>query len=143
MVSLIPYLTSLFPVASLSITVLTNHNTIHRPLVRSSSRNSLNSYQEPRVDKHKPLEGRPASRLEDIIPYGKQVGWLCYRDGGSGGSEGDDDGSNGDECTGGAVHLARRSPAEGGDSEIGGDGDGVVMARSLSTSASNGRDMEV
>ncbi|GKG65502.1 hypothetical protein Tco_0677204, partial [Tanacetum coccineum] len=25
----------------------------------------------------------------------------------------------------GAVHLARRSPAEGGDSEIGGDGDGV------------------
>ncbi|GKD95048.1 hypothetical protein Tco_1374885, partial [Tanacetum coccineum] len=30
-------------------------------------------------------------------------------------------------------HLARRSPAEGGDSEIGGDGDGVVMARSLST----------
>ncbi|GKG09683.1 hypothetical protein Tco_0338429, partial [Tanacetum coccineum] len=25
------------------------------------------------------------------------------------------------------MHLARRSPAEGGDSEIGGDGDGVVM----------------
>ncbi|GKF69082.1 hypothetical protein Tco_0202139 [Tanacetum coccineum] len=66
-----------------------------------------------------------------------------YRDGGSGGSGGDDDGSNGDECAGGAVHLARRSPAEGGDSEIGGDGDGVVMARSLSTSASGGRDMEV
>ncbi|GJS29566.1 hypothetical protein Tco_0490186 [Tanacetum coccineum] len=42
-----------------------------------------------------------------------------------------------------AMHLARRSPAEGGDSEIGGDGDGVVMARSLSTSASGGRDMEV
>ncbi|GJV10646.1 hypothetical protein Tco_1352187 [Tanacetum coccineum] len=60
-----------------------------------------------------------------------------YRDGGSGGSEG-----GGDECAGGAVHLARRSPAEGGDSEIGGDGDGVVMARSLSTSASGGRDME-
>ncbi|GJW47542.1 hypothetical protein Tco_0281952 [Tanacetum coccineum] len=38
--------------------------------------------------------------------------------------------------------LARRSPAEGGDSEIGGDGDGVVMVRSLSTSASGGRDME-
>ncbi|GJX33916.1 hypothetical protein Tco_0245473 [Tanacetum coccineum] len=35
-----------------------------------------------------------------------------------------------------------RSPAEGGDSEIGGDGDGVVMVRSLSTSASGGRDME-
>ncbi|GKF41416.1 hypothetical protein Tco_0124758, partial [Tanacetum coccineum] len=39
-------------------------------------------------------------------------------------------------------HLARRSPAEGGDSEIGSDGDGVVMARSLSTSASGGKDME-
>ncbi|GJV56540.1 hypothetical protein Tco_1457545 [Tanacetum coccineum] len=70
-----------------------------------------------------------------------------YRDGGSGGS-GDDgsigDGTSGsDECVGGAVHLTRRSPAEGGDSEIGGDGDGVVMAKSLSTSASSGRDMEV
>ncbi|GKG62344.1 hypothetical protein Tco_0632248, partial [Tanacetum coccineum] len=59
-----------------------------------------------------------------------------------------DDGSNGDgtcggdECTGGAVHLARRSPTEGGDSETCGDGDGVVMARSLSTSVSGGRDME-
>ncbi|GJR09631.1 hypothetical protein Tco_0792283 [Tanacetum coccineum] len=59
-----------------------------------------------------------------------------------------DDGSNGDstgggdECPDGAVHLARCSPAEGGDSEIGGDGGGVGMARSLSTSASGGRDME-
>ncbi|GJU22269.1 hypothetical protein Tco_1155611 [Tanacetum coccineum] len=59
-----------------------------------------------------------------------------------------DDGSNsdgtggGDECAGGAVHLARRSPAKGDDSEIGGDSDGVVMAKSLSTSASTGRDME-
>ncbi|GJR94302.1 hypothetical protein Tco_0266476 [Tanacetum coccineum] len=35
------------------------------------------------------------------------------------------------------------SPAAGGDSKIGGDGDGAVMARSLSTSASGGRDMEV
>ncbi|GJY99660.1 hypothetical protein Tco_0517090, partial [Tanacetum coccineum] len=59
-----------------------------------------------------------------------------------GGSNGDGTGG-GDECAGGAVHLARRSPAEGGDSEIGGDGDGVVMARSLSTSASGGKDMEV
>ncbi|GJW77001.1 hypothetical protein Tco_0138683 [Tanacetum coccineum] len=58
------------------------------------------------------------------------------------GSKGDGTGG-GDECAGGVVHLARRSPAEGGDSEIGGDGDGVVMARSLSTSASGGRDMEV
>ncbi|GKG12106.1 hypothetical protein Tco_0346343, partial [Tanacetum coccineum] len=60
-----------------------------------------------------------------------------------------DDGSNGDvigsgdKCAGGAVHLARGSPAEGSDSKIGGDGNGVVMARSLSTSASGGRDMEV
>ncbi|GJZ52918.1 hypothetical protein Tco_0607803 [Tanacetum coccineum] len=71
-----------------------------------------------------------------------------YRDGGSGGSGGDDDGGNGDgtgggdECAGGAINLARRSPTKGGDSEIGGDGDGVVMARSLSTSASGGRDAE-
>ncbi|GKB54336.1 hypothetical protein Tco_0905089 [Tanacetum coccineum] len=50
------------------------------------------------------------------------------------GSNGDGTGG-GDECADGAVHLARRSPAEGGDSEIGGDGGGVVMARSLSTSA--------
>ncbi|GKD04541.1 hypothetical protein Tco_1179515, partial [Tanacetum coccineum] len=59
-----------------------------------------------------------------------------------------DDGSNGDgtgggdECADGAMHLARYSPAKGGDSEIGGDSDGVGMARSLSTSASGGRDME-
>ncbi|GKG35017.1 hypothetical protein Tco_0437713, partial [Tanacetum coccineum] len=42
-----------------------------------------------------------------------------------------------------AMHLTRHSPAEGSDSKIGGDGDGVVMARSLLTSASGGRDMEV
>ncbi|GKG10001.1 hypothetical protein Tco_0338747, partial [Tanacetum coccineum] len=48
----------------------------------------------------------------------------------------------GDESVGGAVHLARRSLVEGGDSEIGGDGGGVGMARSLSTSTSGGRDME-
>ncbi|GKF74233.1 hypothetical protein Tco_0220565, partial [Tanacetum coccineum] len=71
-----------------------------------------------------------------------------YRDGSSGSSGGDDDGSKGDgigggdECAGGAMLLTRRSPTEGGDSETGGDGDGVVMARSLSTSASSGRDME-
>ncbi|GJV34891.1 hypothetical protein Tco_1407368, partial [Tanacetum coccineum] len=59
-----------------------------------------------------------------------------------------DDGSNGngtdggDKSAGGAVHLARRSPVEGGDSEIGGDGDRVGMARSLSTSAPGGRDMK-
>ncbi|GKB86056.1 hypothetical protein Tco_0958328, partial [Tanacetum coccineum] len=48
----------------------------------------------------------------------------------------------GDGCAGWAMLLTRRSPTEGGDSEIGGDGDGVVMARSLSTSAYDGRDME-
>ncbi|GKD90449.1 hypothetical protein Tco_1365956 [Tanacetum coccineum] len=92
-------------------------------------------------------------------------GGVC-RDGGSGGNEGGGNAAvtasmrvwvdailsvwiwvrhpgDGGECAGGAVHLARRSPAEGGDSEVGGDGDGVVMARSLSTSASGGRDMEV
>ncbi|GKG08712.1 hypothetical protein Tco_0334544 [Tanacetum coccineum] len=58
------------------------------------------------------------------------------RDGGSGGNGG------GGNAADGAMHLARRSPAEGGDSEMGGDGDGVVMARSLSTSASGGRDIE-
>nr|GEV72205.1 hypothetical protein [Tanacetum cinerariifolium] len=58
-----------------------------------------------------------------------------------------DDGSNG-ECTvggdghaDGAVHLAWCSLVEGGDSEASGDGNGVSMARSLSTSASGERDM--
>ncbi|GJV92886.1 hypothetical protein Tco_1540699 [Tanacetum coccineum] len=41
-----------------------------------------------------------------------------------------------------AMPLTRRSPKEGGDSEIGGDGDGVVMAKSLSTFVSSGRDIE-
>nr|GFD00729.1 hypothetical protein [Tanacetum cinerariifolium] len=45
-------------------------------------------------------------------------------------------GSGGDGNAAGAVHLARRSPAEDGDSEVSGDGDGLGMARSLSTSAS-------
>ncbi|GJW22592.1 hypothetical protein Tco_0733979 [Tanacetum coccineum] len=81
----------------------------------------------------------------------RSIGGGMYRDGGSGGSGGsggDDDGSNGDgicsgyECAGGVMLLTRRSPAEGGDSEIGGDGDGVVMARSLSTSTSGGGDMK-
>ncbi|GKF69187.1 hypothetical protein Tco_0202244, partial [Tanacetum coccineum] len=74
------------------------------------------------------------------------TGGGMYKDGGSGGSG--DDGSKGDgigggdKCAGGAMLLTRRPLAEGGDSETGGDGDGVVMARSLSTSASSGRDME-
>nr|GEV44626.1 hypothetical protein [Tanacetum cinerariifolium] len=55
----------------------------------------------------------------------------------------EDGGSGGDGNVAGAVHLARRSPAEGGDSEVSGDGDGVGMARSLTTFVSGGRDMEV
>nr|GFC85610.1 hypothetical protein [Tanacetum cinerariifolium] len=39
------------------------------------------------------------------------------------------------------MHLARHSPTEGGDSEVSGDGSRGGMARSLSTSASDGRDM--
>nr|GFD54346.1 hypothetical protein [Tanacetum cinerariifolium] len=55
-----------------------------------------------------------------------------------------DDGSNGDGIGGGdrhadgVVHLARRPPTKGGDSEVSGDGGGVGMAKSLSTSASGG-----
>ncbi|GKG18695.1 hypothetical protein Tco_0372993, partial [Tanacetum coccineum] len=50
----------------------------------------------------------------------RSTGGGMYRDGGRGGNGGDDDGSNGngtgcgDECADGVVHLARRSPAEGG-----------------------------
>ncbi|GJW46887.1 hypothetical protein Tco_0078533 [Tanacetum coccineum] len=81
-----------------------------------------------------PLAGR-LPKILDIIPNGNS-----YPDCPLGGFRHPGDGG---ECAGGAVHLARRSPAEGGDSEMGSDGDGVVMARSLSTSASGGRDMEV
>ncbi|GKE87314.1 hypothetical protein Tco_1564789, partial [Tanacetum coccineum] len=100
------------------------------------------SYLEPRVDKYNPLRGGCS---DSGISSLRSTGGGMHRGGGSGG---DDDGSNGDstgggdECAGGAVHLARLSHAEGGDNEIGGDGDGVVMARSLSTSASGRTDME-
>ncbi|GKE24298.1 hypothetical protein Tco_1435810 [Tanacetum coccineum] len=103
------------------------------------------SYLEPRVDKHNLLRGGCS---DSGISSLHSTGGGMYRDGGSGGSGGDGGGSNGDgmgsggECAGEAMHLERHSPAKGGDSEIGGDGDGVVMARSLSTSASGGRDME-
>ncbi|GJY07244.1 hypothetical protein Tco_0374298 [Tanacetum coccineum] len=72
--------------------------------------------------------------LMNIIP----TIWVGHPDDGSNG----DGTCGGDECAGGAVNPARRSPVEGGDSEICGDGDGVIMARSLSTSASGGKDME-
>ncbi|GKG39125.1 hypothetical protein Tco_0463270, partial [Tanacetum coccineum] len=46
--------------------------------------------------------------------------WVGHPDGGS-----NSDGiGGGDEYAGRAVHLARCSPAEGGNSERGGDGDG-------------------
>ncbi|GKD03302.1 hypothetical protein Tco_1178276, partial [Tanacetum coccineum] len=96
------------------------------------------------VDKYNLLRGGCS---DSGISSLRSTGGGMYRDGYSGGSRGDDDGSKGDgtgggdECAGRAMHLARRSPAEGGDSEIGGDGNGVVMARSLSISASGGRDI--
>ncbi|GKG18149.1 hypothetical protein Tco_0372447, partial [Tanacetum coccineum] len=96
---------------------------------------SPTSYLEPRVDKHNLL---PGGCLNLGISSLRSTGGGMYSDGGSGDGIG-----SGDECAGGAVHLARRFPAEGGDSEIGGDGDGVVMARSLSTSVSGGRDIGV
>ncbi|GKF75754.1 hypothetical protein Tco_0225198 [Tanacetum coccineum] len=80
------------------------------------------------INKHNLLRG---SCLDLGISSLRSTGGGMYRDGGSGGSGGDDDGSNGDgtgggESAGRAMHLARRSPAEGGDSEIGGDGYGVA-----------------
>ncbi|GJY13709.1 hypothetical protein Tco_0383018 [Tanacetum coccineum] len=116
---------------------------IKRLLKLSNPLRSL--FKHARVNKHDLLRG---GRSDSGISSLRSIGGGMYRDGGSGGHGGDDDGSNGDgtgggdECVDGAMHLARRSPAEGGDSEIGGDGGGVGMARSLSTSTSGGRDME-
>ncbi|GKA02264.1 hypothetical protein Tco_0674929 [Tanacetum coccineum] len=85
-------------------------------------------------------DGSPNSILSrhEVDDYPECWIWVGHPDDGSNG----DGTGGGDECAGDAMHLTRRSPAEGGDSEIGGDGDGVVMARSLSTFASGGRDME-
>ncbi|GKF56233.1 hypothetical protein Tco_0166573 [Tanacetum coccineum] len=95
------------------------------------------SYLEPIVDKYNLLRGGCSdSGISSLWLTGDGMD----RDGGSGGS---DTQMMVVKVVNGAVHLARRSPAEGGDSEIGGDGDGVVMVRNLSTSASGGRDMEV
>nr|GEX29179.1 putative reverse transcriptase domain-containing protein [Tanacetum cinerariifolium] len=106
-------------------------NNINKPIVYPSPLVELSptSYLEPRVDKHNLLRGGCSdSRISSLRST-------------SGGYKGG--GSGGDGNVAGAVHLARRSLAEGGDSEVSGDGDGVGMARSLSTSASSGRDMEV
>ncbi|GJZ03053.1 hypothetical protein Tco_0521014 [Tanacetum coccineum] len=71
-------------------------------------------------------------QLVDVVLNVLNLGWTTQMDG-----------SKGDECARWAMHPAAAHPCEGGDSEIGGDGDGVVMARSLSTSCLGGRDMEV
>nr|GEV46186.1 hypothetical protein [Tanacetum cinerariifolium] len=94
---------------------------------------------ETRVHTPGPGESEAQNRL-----LGSILSSGMYRGDGSGG---DDDGSNGDGIGGGdghadeAVYLARRSPAEGGNSEASGDGGGVGMARSLSNFASGGKDM--
>nr|GEW16424.1 hypothetical protein [Tanacetum cinerariifolium] len=125
----------------------------------------LSSEPKPLVQ-HKPP---PPQSIWNIIPMVNSSG--MYRGGGSGGDGNavvtasisarveailsvwiwvghPDNGSNGDGVGGGdghadgAVHLARRSPAEGDDSKASGNGGGVGMARSLSTYASGRRDME-
>ncbi|GJS56459.1 hypothetical protein Tco_0629821 [Tanacetum coccineum] len=95
---------------------------------------SPTSYLEPKVDKYNLLQGGCSdSRISSLWSTGGGM----YRDGGSGGSGGDGNAAVGPS------HLARRSPAEGGDSEIGGDGDGVVQgARSLALLPLVERDME-
>nr|GFB29953.1 hypothetical protein [Tanacetum cinerariifolium] len=74
------------------------------------------------------VQHRPHPSQSVWSPGGLSCGGMC-RDGGSGG----------DGNAARAVHLARCSLAEAGDSEA--SGDGVVMARSLSTSTSGGKDM--
>ncbi|GJY39659.1 hypothetical protein Tco_0426023 [Tanacetum coccineum] len=84
---------------------------------------SPTSYLEPRVDKYNLLRGgysnsgisslRSTNGGMDVVVVVVKV--MVGRS---------DDGGKGGECACGAVHLARHSPAEGGDSEIGGDGDG-------------------
>nr|GFD56002.1 hypothetical protein [Tanacetum cinerariifolium] len=74
-----------------------------RPLVELSH----TSYLEPSVDKQNLLRGGCSdSGIPSLLS-------TCdgYENGGSGG----------DSNAAGAVHLARRSPAEGGDSKVSGD----------------------
>ncbi|GKA89900.1 hypothetical protein Tco_0811712, partial [Tanacetum coccineum] len=107
---------------------------------------SPTSYLEPRANKHDLLRG---GYSDSGISSLWSTGGGMYRDGGSCGSGGDGNAAVTaltracvEAILSEAVHLAMRSPVEGGDSEIGDDGDGVGMARSLSTSASGGRDIE-
>nr|GEV67218.1 putative ribonuclease H-like domain-containing protein [Tanacetum cinerariifolium] len=101
---------------------------IPRSLVGLAVELSLTSYLEPRVDKYNLLRG--SISVSGISSLRSTGGGMC-RGGGSGG----------DGYAAGAVHLARRSPKDGGDCEESGNGDKVGMARSLSTSASGGKDM--
>nr|GEY37091.1 hypothetical protein [Tanacetum cinerariifolium] len=95
------------------------HDSTPRPLVEHSP----TSYLEPRVAKHNLLRG---GYLDSRIPSLRSTSGGGYEDGGSGG----------DSNVAGAMYLARRSPVDGGDSKVSGDGGRVGMARSLSTSAS-------
>ncbi|GJV28101.1 hypothetical protein Tco_1384549 [Tanacetum coccineum] len=98
------------------------------PNVEPNISNPLSPLFSTTSDKQQPLAEVAARILGNIIPR-STVCLVCIEIVVVGGSGGDDDGSNGDgigggdECVGGAVHLARRSLVEGGNSEIGGDGD--------------------
>ncbi|GJW16636.1 putative reverse transcriptase domain-containing protein [Tanacetum coccineum] len=92
---------------------------------------SPTSYLEPRVNKYNLLRGGCS---DSGISSLWSIGGGIYRDGGmcdwigemdhpDDCSSGDECAGGGDECAGGAMLLTRRSPAEGGDSEMGGDGD--------------------
>ncbi|GJR22590.1 hypothetical protein Tco_0971117 [Tanacetum coccineum] len=103
---------------------------IPRPLVGLAVGTLPASYLKPRVDKYNSCGGGYWGLRNIILRVNRLV--VMYRDGGYWwGVEVMDDecAGGGDECAGGAMLLTRHSPAEGGDSEMGGDGDGVVMAR--------------
>nr|GEY98866.1 hypothetical protein [Tanacetum cinerariifolium] len=101
----------------------------HQDAPRDADKLSPTSYLDPRVDKHNLLRG--GISISEISSLRSIGGGMCR--GGGNGSDGN---------AAGVVHLSRRSPAEGGDSEVSGDGDGVGMARSLSTSSSDGMEIE-
>nr|GFA62410.1 hypothetical protein [Tanacetum cinerariifolium] len=92
------------------------------------------SYLKPRVDKHNLLRGGiSVLRISSL----QSTGAGMYRGGGSGG----DGHAAVTASINGFVHLAKRSPTEGGDSEASGNGGRVGIAGSLSTSASSRKDM--
>ncbi|GJV89050.1 hypothetical protein Tco_1532988 [Tanacetum coccineum] len=77
-------------------------------------------------DKYKPIEGEAATDSKDVIPHG-QTGrcseWLCYHECLDWGWTTQMMVVKVVKCACGAVQIARRS-LRGGDSEIGGNGDG-------------------